>query len=65
MIIKQDEVNTTQLFFFFNYEEAKVFEIKCQCGHVNLIPVTEVFHVDKPIECEKCGKIIAEPKETN
>jgi len=38
-------------------------KIKCQCGHVNLVPVTEVFHVYENIKCEKCGKVIAEPKE--
>jgi phage FluMu protein Com len=38
-------------------------KIKCQCGHVNLIPVTEVFHVYENIKCEKCGKVIAEPNE--
>jgi len=36
-------------------------KIKGQCGHVNLIPVTEVFHVPENIKCEKCGKVIAEP----
>ncbi len=36
-------------------------KIKCQCGHVNLVPVTEVFYVYENIRCEKCGRIIAEP----
>ena len=40
-----------------------VFKIKFQCGHVNLIPVIEVFHVYENMRCEKCGKVIAEPKE--
>jgi len=40
-----------------------VFKIKFQCGHVNLIPVTEVFHVDENIKCEKCGKAITKAKE--
>jgi len=38
-------------------------KIKCKCGHVNLVPVTEVFHVYEKVKCEKCGKVIAEPKE--
>jgi len=33
-------------------------KIKCQCGHVTLIPVYEVFHVYEPIKCEKCGKVV-------
>jgi len=44
-------------------KQKAIFKIKCQCGHVNLIPVTEVFHVYEKIKCEKCGKEIAEPKE--
>ena len=32
-------------------------------SHVSLIPVTEVFHVYENIKCEKCGKVLAEPKE--
>ena len=39
----------------------RVVKGKCQYGHVNLIPVTEVFHVYENIKCEKCGKVIAEP----
>jgi len=32
--------------------------MKCSnCGHVNLIPVTEVFHVYENVKCEKCGKV--------
>jgi len=27
-------------------------KIKCQCGHVNFVPVTEVFHVYENIKCE-------------
>jgi len=40
-----------------------VFKIKFQCGHVNLIPVTKTFHVYEKMRCEKCGKVMAEPKE--
>ncbi len=41
----------------------KFVKIKCQCGHVNLIPVYEVFRVYEPAKCEKCTKVIVEPKE--
>ena len=40
-------------------------KVKCQCGYTNLIQVYEVFHVYENIKCEKCGKVIAEPKGTN
>jgi phage FluMu protein Com len=40
--------------------------MKCSnCGHVNLIPVTEVFHVYENIKCVKCGKVIASHKFIN
>jgi len=38
-------------------------EIKCQCGHTNLVPVIEAFHVFEAIKCDKCGEILAEPEE--
>jgi hypothetical protein len=44
-------------------KELQSVKIKCQCGHVNLIPVTEVFHVYENIKCEKYGKVLVEPKE--
>jgi len=44
-------------------EQVKFVKVKCQCGHVNLVPVTEVFHVYENIKCEKCGRVIVEPKE--
>ena len=31
--------------------------------YANLVAVIEVFHVFEPIKCEKCRKVIAEPKE--
>jgi hypothetical protein len=31
----------------------KFVKIEGQCGHTNLIPVTEVFHVYENIKCEK------------
>lgn len=37
-------------------------KVKCKCGHVNLVPVYEVFHVYEPIRCEKCRKTIAKPE---
>ena len=37
-------------------------KIKHECGHTNPIPIFEVFHVFEPLKCEKCGKVIAEPK---
>jgi len=40
-------------------------KIKCQCGHVNLIPVTEVFHVYENVKREKCGKDITSHKFIN
>ena len=39
----------------------KFVKIKCQCGHVNLIPVTKTFRIYENIKCEKCGKAITEP----
>ncbi|MFQ5758446.1 MAG: hypothetical protein ACE5IF_02065, partial [Candidatus Bathyarchaeia archaeon] len=33
-------------------------KIKCQCGHSNLAPVYEVFHVYEPIRYEKCRRMI-------
>jgi len=38
-------------------------KIKCQCGYVNLVPVFKTFRVYEPIKCEKCERVIAEPKE--
>jgi len=40
----------------------KFAKIKCKCGHVNLVPTVEAFHVFEPVRCEKCGKVIAEPE---
>jgi len=40
----------------------KFAKIKSKCGHINLLPIIEVFHVFEPIKCEKCGKAIAESK---
>jgi len=37
----------------------KFAKIKCKCGHTNLVPVIEAFHVYEPIKCEKCGKTSA------
>jgi len=34
-------------------------KVKCQCGYTNLIPAYE------NTKCEKCGKIVAEPKRNN
>jgi len=41
----------------------KFVKIKCKCGHTNLVPVIEAFHVFETVKCEKCGKDIAESKE--
>ena len=38
-------------------KKLRFVKVKCQCGYTNLIPAYE------NIRCEKCGKIIAEPKE--
>jgi len=38
----------------------KFVKIECECGHVTLIPVYEVFRVYEPIKCEKCGKVLAQ-----
>ena len=38
-------------------------KVRCECGHVNLIPVYEAFHVFEPIQCEQCGKTIAKYEE--
>ena len=46
-------------------KELQLVKIKCQCGHVTLIPVCEVFHVYEPIKCEKCGKLLAQTKRAN
>jgi len=43
-------------------ETVKFAKIKCRCGHVNLVPIIEGFHVFEPVKCEKCGKVIAEPE---
>jgi len=34
-------------------------KIKCQCGRVNLIPVTEVFHGFETMKCKNRGKMTA------
>lgn len=44
-------------------KKSQFVKIKCQCGHTNLVPVYEVFHVYEPIKCEKCGKLKVEQKE--
>jgi hypothetical protein len=44
-------------------KKLQLVEIKCQCGHVNLIPVTEVFHVYEPIKCEKCAKTLTKTEQ--
>ncbi len=49
--------------FYEIHTKPRPIKIKCACGYVNLIPSLEVFHVFEPIKCEKCGKVIAEPKE--
>ena len=41
----------------------KFAKITGKCGHTNLTPIIEVFNVYDNIKCEKCGKVIAEPKE--
>lgn len=71
-MIKQDEVNTRystipSLLTMLDYrmKKSQFVKIKCQCGHVTLIPVHEVFHVYEPIKCEKCGKLLAHTKRTN
>lgn len=33
-------------------------EVMCECGHVNLVPVIEVFHTYENIKCEKCGRAL-------
>jgi len=38
-------------------KKLKFVKIKCQCGYTNLIPAYE------NINCEKCGKVLAEPAE--
>jgi len=38
-------------------KKLKFVKIKCQCGYTNLIPAYE------NIKCEKCRKVIIEPKE--
>jgi len=40
-------------------KKLKFVKIKCQCGYTNLIPAYE------NTKCEKCGKVLAEPKELN
>jgi len=37
----------------------KFVKIKCECGHVNLVPIIKTLHVYEPIKCEKCGKTLA------
>ena len=39
--------------------KSRFIKIKCACGHVNLIPSLEVFHVFDELKCEECGKVIA------
>jgi len=34
-------------------------KIKCQCGRVNLIPVTEVFNGFEIMKCKNRGKMTA------
>jgi len=46
-------------------KELKFVKIRCEGGHLSLIPKYEVFHVYEPIRCEKCGKAIVEAKEKN
>ena len=38
-------------------KKLKFLKIKCKCGYTNLIPAYE------NTKCEKCGKVLAEPKE--
>ena len=54
--IKQDEVNTTQHSSLFTMKKLQFVKVKCECGYTNLIPAYE------NIKCEKCGKLLAEPK---
>jgi len=36
----------------------ELLEVKCRCGHLNVVPVYGKLVVDEPIKCEKCGKEI-------
>jgi len=41
----------------------RFIKIKCQCRHLNLIPVYKTLLIDTKIKCEHCGKVIVEPQQ--
>ena len=38
-------------------------KIKCECGHVNLIPVYKTLRIEAELKCERCGKVIVQLKQ--
>jgi len=54
-----------QLYYkrFASFPPSKLKEARCSCGYVNLVPLIRTAHGREPLECTKCGKRLAEPKE--
>jgi len=46
-------------------KELGFIKVKCRkCGHINLVPVVNKrIAIEDVARCEKCGNVIAEPKE--